>query len=75
MAALLRARDRGEIRPDADLEVILNFYYTFYHGLRALKLQDEFSDYKKLEALCYNAVRMLECMYAPDTWSQDCFRD
>lgn len=74
MAALERARDRGEISPEADLNVILDYYYTVYHGLRALKLQEEFSDYSKLEALCYASVRMMESLYAPDTWRQDCFR-
>lgn len=74
MAALERAQGRGEIRPDAELDVILNYYYTVYHGLRALKLQEEFTDYDKLEALCYAAVRMMESLYAPDDWRQDNFR-
>lgn len=74
MAALERAQGRGEIMPDVDLNVILNYYYTVYHGLRALKLQDEFADYSKLEALCYAAVRMMESLYAPDGWTQDNFR-
>ncbi len=74
MAALERAQGRGEIRPDAELSVILNYYYTVYHGLRALKLQEEFSDYSKLEALCYAAVRMMESLYAPEGWKQDRFR-
>ena len=75
MEALKRARSRGELRRDADLEVILNYYYTVYHGLRALKLQDELSDDSKLEALCYNAVRMMESLFAPDDWKQDQFRN
>lgn len=73
--ALERARDRHEIREDADMEAILNYYYTIYHGLRALKLQEEFSDYATLEDLCYQAVRMMESLYAPDDWKQDQFRD
>lgn len=74
MAALERAQGRGEIRPDADLNVILDYYYTVYHGLRALKLQEELADYSKLEALCYAAVRMMESLYAPSSWQQDNFR-
>lgn len=74
MAALNRAQSRNELRPDADLNVILDYYYTVYHGLRALKLQEEFADYSKLEALCYSAVRMMESLYAPDTWTPDKFR-
>ena len=74
MAALERAQARGEIRPDVDLGVILDYYYTVYQGLRALKLQDELSDYSKLEALCYAAVRMMESLYAPEGWRQDRFR-
>ena len=74
MAALERAQARGEICPDVDLGVILDYYYTVYQGLRALKLQDELSDYSKLEALCYAAVRMMESLYAPEGWRQDRFR-
>ncbi len=73
--ALLRAQARKEIREDADLDALLNFYYTVYHGLRALKLQEELADYSKLEALCYNAVRMMESLYAPPEWPADRFRD
>jgi len=75
MEALERARARNEIKADADLKAILNYYYTIYHGLRALKLQEELSDYATLEDLCYNSVRMMESLYAPAEWKQDQFRD
>ena len=66
----LRSRDMAAL----DLNVMLDYYYTVYHGLRALKLQEELADYSKLEALCYAAVRMMESLYAPSSWQQDNFR-
>lgn len=72
-AALDRAQKRGEIRPEADLRVILNYYYTVYHGLRALKLQEEYSNYDNMEKLCHAAVCMMESQYAPEDWEKDKF--
>lgn len=74
MQALTRAQERGEIRGDANLESVVNFYYTVYLGLRAPKLQEEFESKQHLEEVCWLAVHMLENLYAPEGWEKDRFR-
>lgn len=74
MEALKKARARGEIRDDADLDAMLNLYYTIYLGLRAPKLQEEYTDHDKLQQVCYTAVKMIESLYSPNEREKKSFR-